>query len=125
MTVIATDTQRASNWLKHVYDPSSGYCFETLAKADILPVDAKSGTVLDAAGDIIAAATLANATYILVDDLTSEETAHKTRVLVLARGPAKVAREALIFAADVDTAGEVDTAVAALLVKGITTDKQF
>ena len=32
MTIVATDRARLSNWLKHVYDPSSGYCFETLAR---------------------------------------------------------------------------------------------
>ena len=124
MTIVATDRARLSNWLKHVYDPSSGYCFETLAKSSV-PANAVQGSVLTTAGALVAVATTANAAYILMEDLNDPATALKTRVLVLARGPAKVAREALTFGADVDTDGEKDAVLAVLAGKGILADKQF
>ena len=124
MTIVATDRARLSNWLKHVYDPSSGYCFETLAKSAV-PAGAAQGSVLTTAGALVAVATTANAAYILMEDLNDPATALKTRVLVLARGPAKVAREALTFGADVDTDVEKDAVLAVLAGKGILADKQF
>ena len=124
MTIVATDRARLSNWLKHVYDPSSGYCFETLAKSSV-PANAVQGSVLTTAGALVAVATTANAAYILMEDLNDPATALKTRVLVLARGPAKVAREALTFGADVDTDAEKDAVLAVLAGKGILADKQF
>lgn len=124
MTIVATDRARLSNWLKHVEAPSSGYCFETLAKSAV-PAGAVQGSVLTTAGALVAVATTANAAYILMEDLNDPATALKTRVLVLARGPAKVAREALTFGADVDTDAEKDAVLAVLAGKGILADKQF
>lgn len=124
MTIVATDRARLSNWLKHVYDPSSGYCFETLAKSSV-PANAVQGSVLTTAGALVAVATTANAAYILMEDLNDPTTALKTSVLVLARGPAKVAAEALTFGADVDTTAEKNAVLAVLAGKGILADKQF
>lgn len=124
MTIVATDRARLSNWLKHVYDHSSGYCFETLAKSSV-PANAVQGSVLTTAGALVAVATTANAAYILMEDLNDPVTALKTTVLVLARGPAKVAAEALTFGADVDTAVEKNAVLAVLAGKGILADKQF
>lgn len=124
MTIVATDRARLSNWLKHVYDPSSGYCFETLAKSSV-PANAVQGSVLTTAGALVAVATTANAAYILMEDLNDPVTALKTTVLVLARGPAKVAAEALTFGADVDTTAEKNAVLAVLAGKGILADKQF
>ena len=124
MTIVATDRARVSNWLKHVYDYSSGYCFETLAKSAV-PANAVTGSVLTTAGALVTVATTANAAYILVDDLNDPATQEKTKVLVLARGPAKVAREGLTFGADVDTGAEIDAVLAILAPKGILADKQF
>lgn len=124
MTIVATDRARLSNWLKHVYDPSSGYCFETLAKSSV-PANAVQGSVLTTAGALVAVATTANAAYILMEDLNDPVTALKTSVLVLARGPAKVAAEALTFGADVDTTAEKNAVLAVLAGKGILADKQF
>lgn len=124
MTIVATDRARLSNWLKHVYDPSSGYCFETLAKSSV-PANAVQGSVLTTAGALVTVDTTANTAYILMEDLNDPVTALKTSVLVLARGPAKVAREALTFGADVDTDAEKDAVLAVLAGKGILADKQF
>lgn len=124
MTIVATDTARVSNWLKHVYDYSSGYCFETIAKSSV-PAGAVSGSVLDDTGALVEVLTTANASYILVDDLNDPAVAENTEVLVLARGPAKVAREALTFGADIDTDAEIDAVLAVLAGKGIIADNQF
>lgn len=124
MTIVATDRARLSNWLKHVYDPSSGYCFETLAKSSV-PANAVQGSVLTTDGALVTVLTTANTAYILMEDLNDPATALKTHVLVLARGPAKVARQALTFGADVATDAEKDAVLAVLAGKGILADKQF
>lgn len=124
MALVSSDFPRVSNWLKHVYDYSSGYCFETLAKSAV-PSGAKTGSVLDNAGALVTVATTANATYILVDDLNDPDTQLKARVLVLARGPAKVAIGGLTFGSDVDTNNEKAAVMAILAAKGIVADKQF
>ena len=124
MTTVATSTPTLGNWLKHVYDYSSGYCFETIAKSS-LPAGAKTGSVITAAGALVAVATTANAYGILVDDLGDTDMADNTKALVLVRGPAKVARQALTFGADVDTDAEKDAVLAVLAGKGIVADKQF
>lgn len=124
MPLISNDVPSLSNWLKHVYDYSSGYCFETLAKSAV-PALAKTGSVLDNAGALVTVATTANAAYILMDDLNDPDTALKTKVLVLARGPAKVAVGGLTFGADVDTDNEKAAVLAVLAAKGILADKQF
>lgn len=124
MTIVATDTARVSNWLKHVYDYSSGYCFETIAKSSV-PAGAVSGSVLDDTGALVTVATTADASYVLVDDLNDPAVDENTEVLVLARGPAKVAREALTFGADVQDEAEIDAVLAILAGKGIVADKQF
>jgi hypothetical protein len=124
MALISTDTSRVSNWLKHVYDYSSGYCFETIAKSSV-PALAKTGSVLIDTGALVTVATTDDATYILMDDLSDPETQLKTQVLVLARGPAKVAIGGLTFGADVDTDLEKAAVLAVLAAKGILADKQF
>lgn len=99
MTVIATDSsQRLSNWLKYEYDPSSGVTREVLDKAAVLAGGALySGSVLDSDGVLVVTATVADATYILIDDLSRPSADEFTQCLVLARGYAKVADDALIF----------------------------
>lgn len=124
MTTVATSIPTVGNWLKHVYDYSSGFCFETIAKS-ALPANTASGSVITAAGALVTVATTANAYGIVMDDLREERMAHNTRVLVLVRGPAKVAREGLTFGADVDTGAEIDAVLAVLAGKGIVADKQF
>lgn len=119
MTVIATDVQRLSNWLKYEYDPSSGVTREVLEYSAVSPTATITGSVLDANGALVVAATLANATYILIDDLTRPQASEYDKVLVLARGYAKVGRDQLIFGNDVTTDIQKDTALAALKLKNI------
>ena len=126
MPVIATDlSQRLSNWLKYEYDPSSGVTREVLSRATVVAGGATySGSVLDAAGALLTGANAANATYILIDDLSRPSASQFSQVLVLARGPAKVADKALIFAAGI-TDPQKQTAFDALKVKNIFVVKQI
>lgn len=124
MPVLSTDFPRLSNWLKHVYDYSSGYCFETIAKSS-LAAGTKTGTVITAAGAVVAAASTADTWGIVVDDLNDARMAYNTQVLVLVRGPAKVAFEALTFNADINTDLEKTALKAKLATLGILADKQF
>ena len=101
MTTYASDVQRLSNWLKYEEEAGSGTTREVLAKSATNAT--LTGSVLDSAGQLVVAATLADATYILIDDLTRPAAAEYTKVLVLARGKAKVGKRALIFGADVTT----------------------
>lgn len=124
MPVIAQDlSQRLSNWLKYEYDPSSGVTREALAKSAITGGALYSGSVLDATGAFVTAATAANATYILIDDLSRPSASQFTQVLVLARGPAKVADKALLFSGAMTDAQKA-TAFAALAAKNIFVVKQ-
>lgn len=119
MPTIATDVQRLSNWLKYEYDPSSGVTREVLDYADVSPTATVTGSVLDSAGALVVAATLADATYILIDDLTRPQADQFAKVLVLARGYAKVGKEALIYGSDVTTDIQKQTALDALAAKNI------
>lgn len=124
MPVIAQDlSQRLSNWLKYEYDPSSGVTREALAKSAITGGALYSGSVLDATGAFVTSATAANATYILIDDLSRPSASQFTQVLVLARGPAKVADKALLFSGAMTDAQKA-TAFAALAAKNIFVVKQ-
>lgn len=124
MPTIATDTQRLSDWLKHEYEPSSGITRETAAKADVTGATV-TGSVLDSNYDLVVTATAADAKYILMTDLTSASygTGQFTDVLLLARGPAKVNADKLVFGT-ID-AGGITTALAALKALGIHADEGF
>jgi hypothetical protein len=117
MTTYASDVQRLSNWLKYEEEAGSGVTREVLAKSATNAT--LTGSVLDSTGQLVVAATLADATYILIDDLTRPAAAEYTKVLVLARGHAKVGREALIFGADVTTPVQRKTATDKLALKNI------
>lgn len=108
MAIYASDVQRLSNWLKWEEFPDSGTTREVLAKSATNAT--LTGSVLDSTGQLVVAATLADATYILIDDLTRPSAAEFTKVLVLARGKAKVGKRALIFGSDVTTDIQKQTA---------------
>lgn len=99
MAIYASDVQRLSNWLKWEEFPDSGTTREVLKKTAVNAT--LTGSVLDSTGKLVVKATLADATYIMIDDLTRPSAAEFTEVLVLARGKAKVGKRALIFGADV------------------------
>lgn len=112
MATYASDVQRLSNWLKWEEFPDSGTTREVLAKSATNATI--TGSVLDSTGQLVVAATLADATYILIDDLTRPSAAEFTKVLVLARGKAKVGKRALVFGSDVTTDIQKQTAFAKL-----------
>lgn len=117
MAKYAADVQRLSNWLVYEEEAGSGVTREVLLKS---AVDATlTGSVLDSDGKLVVAATLADATYILIDDLTRPSAAEYKNVLVLARGHAKVGKEALIFGSDVTTDVQKKTATDKLALKNI------
>lgn len=117
MANYAADVQRLSNWLVYEEEAGSGVTREVLAKS---AVDATiTGSVLDSTGKLVTALTLADASYILIDDLTRPSAAEYANVLVLARGHAKVGKEALKFAVDVTTDIQKATAFTALAAKNI------
>lgn len=99
MSTYASDVQRLSNWLKWEEFPDSGTTREVLLKSAVNATI--TGSVLDSTGKLVVKATLADATYIMIDDLTRPSAAEFTGVLVLARGKAKVGKRALVFGADV------------------------
>ena len=108
MATYASDVQRLSNLLKYEEEAGSGTTREVLAKSATNAT--LTGSVLDSTGQLVVAATLADATYILIDDLTRPAAAEYTKVLVLARGKAKVGKRALIFGSDVTTDNQKATA---------------
>lgn len=117
MAIYAADVQRLSNWLVYEEEAGSGVTREVLEKADVNATI--TGSVLDSTGKLVLAATLADATYILIDDLTRPSAAEYANVLVLARGHAKVGKEALVFGSDVTTDLQKATAFTALAAKNI------
>lgn len=117
MAQYAADVQRLSNWLVYEEESASGVTREVLLKSAVNATI--TGSVLDSTGKLVLAATLADATYILIDDLTRPAAAEYARVLVLARGHAKVGKKALIFGADVTTDVQKQTAFDKLAAKNI------
>lgn len=112
----AADTQRLSNWLKYEEEAGTGVTREVLDRADVNATI--TGSVLDSDGKLVVAATAADATYILIDDLTRPAASEYSGALVLARGHAKVGKEALIWGAGV-TDENKEAAFAALKLKNI------
>lgn len=117
MAQYAADVQRLSNWLVYEEEAGSGVTREVLLKSATNAT--KTGSVLDSTGQLVVAATLADATYILIDDLTRPSAAEYKNVSVLARGHAKVGKAALIFGADVTTDVQRKTATDKLALKNI------
>lgn len=117
MAQYAADVQRLSNWLFFEEEAGTGVTREVLLKSAVNATI--TGSVLDSTGKLVLAATLADATYILIDDLTRPAAAEYARVLVLARGHAKVGKAALVFGTDVTTDVQKQTAFTQLATKNI------
>jgi hypothetical protein len=135
MPVIATDTTRFSAVVKHEYEPSIGTTREMAVVNDAAAtwkVGAVVGKVTatgkyklveatavdgsqNAAGVYIADA-LGNSGDVAIPANTD------AKVLILARGPARVAKDLLTFGATVDTQPEKDALYAQLAALGITCD---
>lgn len=126
MTVIATDTLRLSNTLKHEYAPEYAYCREVVTVNEAAAKTYAVGTVLGkvtADGKYkIAVQTAsdgsATAAAIVMDD-ANIAAATDTKLVVLVRGPAGVNKGGLVLDASFDLQAEKDAVYAALEAKGI------
>lgn len=116
MAIYAGDVQRLSNWLKWEEFPDSGTTREVINKSQTNATI--TGSVLDSNFQLVVAATVGDAAYILIDDLTRPSAAEFSKALVLARGKAKVGKRALIFGAGVSDANKA-TAFTQLATKQI------
>lgn len=110
--------------LKHEYMPCTGYC-RALATVTVPSGGLSVGAVLESTSvagkyTLVAAATVANADAVLVDERVYDDLAAGDHSLaILVRGPSQVADDSLTFAADVDTPAERQSAYDALAAAGI------
>lgn len=133
MTVLATDTNRYSNVIKWLAFPSEDYHVEvvtvnlaagaTLAFGTVLAKVTATGKYLVQDASLASGAGLDNCVILIGTDeqnlgATFATTTDK-KVLVLARGPAKVAKEQLTFGAGTDTDAEKLAVYTDLASKGI------
>lgn len=127
MAVIATDTQRVSNVVKHEYDPSSGYCRDERMVAVVTGM--KVGAVVDNATNaaLVTVANTANASHVVIDPTVVEKALApgNYKLLVLSRGPVILADDALSYGADVDTDPEKAAINAVLAAKGMLVEEQI
>lgn len=110
MTVVATDTQRLSNWLKYEEEPSLGLCHEvvtinqaaltTLVTGTVLGKVTASGKYKVAVETAVDGSKVADAIYmgsVLGADTQVVAATTDTKILVLKRGKAIVSKDALLL----------------------------
>lgn len=134
MALIEQDVARLGNVLKHEYDPASAYCREVVVVNEASETTLKPGTVLGKVTGtgkykVVTAAAVdgsetADAVVIEGSDVTAAA-ATDTSVLVIERGPAIFAKEALTMGADIDTDPEKQAVYDALAAKGIKVSDQI
>lgn len=128
MTVIATDTNRYSNLVKHELWPESGFCRKEVIANEAAIKTYAVGTVLGkvtANGKYKIAVQTAvdgsqTAAAIVINDY-SIAAATDTKVLVLIKGPAEVSKGALVLDATYDLDAEKDAVYASLEALNINT----
>ena len=126
MPIIATDTPRYSNVVKHEYAPETGYTRLVVTVNEATAKTYVAGTVLGkvtANGKYMISVQTAvdgsqTADAIVLGDATIPATTD-TKVLVLVRGPAIVAKSELVLDATHNTGPELAAIYAALEAKGI------
>lgn len=126
MALIATDSLRFSNTVKHEYEPAMAYCREQVTLNEAAGATYPIGTVLGkvtATGkykrvEASAVDGSQTAVAVTIEDVTVVAATDK-KVLVLARGPVMVSKAALAFGASVDTNAELLAAYAQLATVGI------
>jgi len=138
MTVIATRLITLGEVIKDEYDPSSGITREVvtvnLAGATTLTAGAVLAKVTATGKYVVQDSSLASGAglesagvFLGADEVTpSLDVAVNTdtKVLMLARGPAVVAKQSLIFGAGTNTAAELAAEYARLAALGIVTSEQ-
>ena len=119
MAADLTRTQRLGNVLQYEVDGGNGYCRKVLADVTVED-DIGVGALLDSSGDWIDGSSSAggNATYILIDTSVYDKANGDHDLVVLHRGPAKVAKDALTFDGTA-IAADYTAAAAALEALGI------
>lgn len=132
MAIIANDTQRYSNVVKHEFEPSWAYCKKMVTLNDAaatLQIGTVLGMVTATGKYKVCEATAVDgsevAAVILVGNAMGQPLPvvaannADTQVLVIHRGPAAVSASALTFGASVNTDAEKAAAHAQLDAKGI------
>ena len=125
--IIATDTQRFSNVIKHEYDPSTKYCRETVI---VNEATAKTYTVGTALGKVTATGKYKisvqsasdgsqNPVAIVVDDSQAIAATTDTKVVVIARGPVIVSKAGLVLDDTFNDSTKKAAAYASLQTVGI------
>lgn len=125
--LIATDTQRFSNVIKHEYDPSTKYCRETVT---VNEAAAKTYTVGTALGKVTATGKYKisvqsasdgsqNPVAIVVNDSQAIAATTDTKVVVIARGPVIVSKAGLVLDATFNDDAKKAAAYASLQTVGI------
>lgn len=126
MPIVATDTARLSNLVKHELWPETGYCRKEVIVNEAAAKTYAVGTVLGkvtADGKYKIAVQTAvdgsqTAAAIVVADQAIPATTD-TKVVVLIKGPLEVSRDALVLDATYDQAAEKQAVYDALEAKGI------
>lgn len=126
MPIVATDTNRLSNLVKHELWPETGYCRKEVIVNEATAKTYAVGTVLGkvtADGKYKIAVQTAvdgsqTAAAIVIADQAIPATTD-TKVVVLIKGPLEVSRDALVLDATYDQAAEKQAVYDALEAKGI------
>lgn len=127
MTVVATGTQKLSNWLKYEEEPSLGLCHEVVTINEAAQTALVTGTVLGkvtadgkykvAVETAIDGSKVADAIYIgsvLGNDTQTVAAATDTKILVLKRGKAIVSKGNLLLGSTYDTDAKKNAVYASL-----------
>lgn len=121
MTIVATDTARYSNLVKHELWPETGFCRKEVtvneASAEVYAVGTVLGKVTADGKYKIAVQTAvdgsATAAAVVIDD-HSIAAATDTKIVVLVKGPAEVSKDALVLDATYDLDAEKAAVYASL-----------
>ena len=127
MPLLATDSQRFSNVVKHEYDPSTNYCRETVV---VNEAAAKTYTVGMALGKVTATGKYKlsvqsasdgsqNPVAIVVRDTQDIAATTDTKIPVIARGPVIVSKAGLVLDTTFNDATKKAAAYASLQAVGI------
>ena len=139
MAVIMTRSETLGNVLKWTAFPQEDYHFEqvtvnvagagTLACGTVQAKVTATGKYLVQDASLASGAGLEAAGVLIGDDLITAGSvvaaATDKKVLMLARGPAKVAKQQLVMGAGTDTQAEKDAVYAALATLGILASEQI
>ncbi len=126
MTVIATDTARFSNLVKHELWPETGYCRKEVTVNEAAIKTYAVGTVLGkvtATGKYkIAVETAVDGSKVAAALVIADQSiaaATDTKVVVLQKGPAEISKGALVLDATYDNDAKKDAVYSSLEAVGI------